>query len=61
MATKALAHGMGSFFKDCAHPKTGWTRCPHTYTIRYRSATGRQVEESGFTTQDQAVDRLTKV
>ncbi|MFD7552026.1 tyrosine-type recombinase/integrase [Streptomyces sp. NPDC059816] len=61
MATKALAHGMGSFFKECEHPKGGWSRCAHTYTIRYRSATGRQVEESGFTTQDGAIDRLTKV
>ncbi|GLF95577.1 tyrosine-type recombinase/integrase [Streptomyces yaizuensis] len=61
MATKALAHGMGSFFKDCEHPESSWSRCPHTYTIRYRNAAGRQAEESGFTTQDQAKERLTTV
>ncbi|MDH6114347.1 hypothetical protein P3T36_000748 [Kitasatospora sp. MAP12-15] len=61
MATKQLAHGMGAFFKECEHHQSRWSKCPHEYKIRYRSVTGRQVEESGFTTQDRAVARLTEV
>ncbi|MDT0616100.1 site-specific integrase, partial [Streptomyces sp. DSM 40712] len=38
---------MGSFFKGCEHPRSRWSKCPHPYTVRYRSAAGRQVEESG--------------
>ncbi|WP_456293905.1 tyrosine-type recombinase/integrase [Streptomyces anulatus] len=50
---------MGSFFKecDCAKP----TRCPHPYTIRFRDALGKQREESGYDTQDDAIERLTEV
>ncbi|MGW6865368.1 hypothetical protein [Streptomyces sp. NPDC054901] len=61
MATKSLAHGMGAFFKDCEHPQTRWSKCPHEHTIRYRSAAGKQTEEAGFSTQDKAIDRLTTV
>jgi integrase len=61
MAAKKLPRGMGRFFKDCEHTPSRWTKCPHLYKIRYRSASGRQVEESGFETQDLAIDRLTSV
>ncbi|MFE7672799.1 hypothetical protein ACFU5N_11345 [Streptomyces albidoflavus] len=52
MAARTLARGMGMFFKDCEHPEARWSRCPHTYKIRYRNAAGKQTEEGGFTTQD---------
>ncbi|MEU8936361.1 tyrosine-type recombinase/integrase [Streptomyces sp. NPDC048409] len=52
---------MGSFFKKCEHSQTQWPKCVHPYTIRYRSITGRQTEESGFTTQGKAVRRLTEI
>ncbi|MFD9075622.1 tyrosine-type recombinase/integrase [Streptomyces lasiicapitis] len=52
---------MGSFFKECEHPRSRWSKCPHQYKIRYRSAAGRQVEESGFVNQDRAIERLTSV
>ncbi|MFI5756849.1 tyrosine-type recombinase/integrase [Streptomyces sp. NPDC051569] len=61
MASKALPHGMGGFFKDCEHPRSRWPRCPHLYKIRYRDATQKQLEESGFTTQDDAIERLTEI
>ncbi|WP_269857976.1 tyrosine-type recombinase/integrase [Streptomyces sp. RPT161] len=61
MATKSLARGMGTFFKDCEHPSSRWSKCPHDYKIRYRNAAGKQTEESGFTTQDKAIARLTEV
>ncbi|MFK0112659.1 site-specific integrase [Streptomyces sp. NPDC091217] len=61
MAARALARGMGTFFKDCEHPESRWSKCPHEYKIRYRSATGRQAEESGFGTQDKAIARLMEV
>ncbi|CAN3985251.1 hypothetical protein [Kitasatospora purpeofusca] len=61
MATKALAHGMGTFFKQCEHPQARWFTCPHEYTIRYRDAAGRRAEESGFTTQDKAITRLSEI
>jgi integrase len=50
---------MGSFFKvcDCTKP----TRCPHPYTIRFRNGLGRQCEEGGFATQDDAIDRLSEI
>jgi integrase len=56
---RQLARGMGSFFKecDCAKP----TRCPHPYTIRFRDALGKQREESGYDTQDDAIERLTQI
>lgn len=59
MATKTLARGMGSFFKecDCKAP----TRCLHPYKIRYRDAFGKQREESGYATQDKATTRLTEM
>lgn len=59
MASKTLARGMDTFFKDCEHSTTRWSKCPHEYRIRYRNACGKQTEESGFTTQDKAIERLT--
>ncbi|MFD9369240.1 hypothetical protein ACFWA6_16290 [Streptomyces sp. NPDC060020] len=41
MATKSLAHGMGTFYKDCEHPQSRWSKCPHDYTLRYRNAAGK--------------------
>ncbi|MFE6918579.1 hypothetical protein ACFVDJ_31630, partial [Streptomyces rubiginosohelvolus] len=35
--------------------------CSHLYTIRFRNSSGRQVEEPGFPTQDDALDRLTAI
>ncbi|MFG3527264.1 hypothetical protein ACGF8B_10975 [Streptomyces sp. NPDC047917] len=61
MAAKSLAHGMGVFFKDCEHPQSRWSKCPHEYKFRYRDATGKQTQESGFPTQDRAINRLTEV
>ncbi|MGY1495902.1 tyrosine-type recombinase/integrase [Streptomyces sp. QTS52] len=52
---------MGSFFKTCEHPQSRWSKCPHLYKIRYRSAAGKQVQESGFATQDKAIGRLTQI
>nr|WP_234310584.1 MULTISPECIES: transposase [unclassified Streptomyces] len=52
---------MGSFFKECEHPRSRWSKCPHPYRVRYRSAAGRQLEESGFATQDAAIERLTEI
>ncbi len=56
---RQLARGMGSFFKDCdcARP----SRCPHPYTIRFRNGLGKQSEEGGFSTQDDAIERLTQI
>ncbi|MEV7284955.1 hypothetical protein AB0O01_10415 [Streptomyces sp. NPDC093252] len=56
MASGSLVRGMGSFFKECGHPRSRWAKCPHLYEIRYRSAAGGQVEESGFGTQDEATE-----
>ncbi|MEV7489706.1 tyrosine-type recombinase/integrase [Streptomyces anulatus] len=56
---RQLARGMGSFFKDCGCAKP--TRCPHPYSIRFRDALGKQREESGFGTQDDAIERLTAI
>ncbi|MFB7950553.1 tyrosine-type recombinase/integrase [Kitasatospora phosalacinea] len=61
MATTGLTRGMGSFFKECEHPESRWTRCPHEYKIRYRNAAGQQTEESGFATQEKARTRLAEV
>ncbi|MGY0459563.1 tyrosine-type recombinase/integrase [Kitasatospora sp. cg17-2] len=61
MASTGLVRGMGSFFKECEHPSSRWSKCPHEYTIRYRNASGRQTEESGFTTQELAKSRLAEV
>ncbi|MEV0036536.1 hypothetical protein [Streptomyces sp. NPDC050804] len=61
MATRTLARGMGTFFKDCIHPESRWSECPHEYKIRYRDAAGEQTEESGCATQDSAIDRLTEI
>ncbi|MGI5479280.1 tyrosine-type recombinase/integrase [Streptomyces lavendofoliae] len=52
---------MGTFFKDCEHPRSRWSKCPHLYKVRYRDAAGKQVEESGFATQDEAIQRLMDV
>ncbi|MFI1977015.1 tyrosine-type recombinase/integrase [Streptomyces wedmorensis] len=56
---RQLARGMGSFFKDCGCAKP--TRCTHPYSIRFRDALGRQREESGYGTQDEAIERLTQL
>ncbi|MEU4025723.1 hypothetical protein [Streptomyces anulatus] len=56
---RQLARGMGSFFKDCGCTKP--TRCPHSYSIRFRDALGKQREESGYGTQDGAIERLTQL
>ncbi|RZU46086.1 hypothetical protein EV284_0745 [Streptomyces sp. BK022] len=61
MAARKLARGIGTFFKDCEHPEVRWSRCPHEYKIRYRSAAGMQTEEAGFATQDRAITRLTEI
>ncbi|MFD7782291.1 hypothetical protein ACFV4Q_04250 [Streptomyces nojiriensis] len=61
MATKSLPHGMGTLYKDCEHAQCRWSKCPHEYKIRYRSAAGRQTEEAGFPTQNKAIDRLMTV
>lgn len=61
MAAPKLARGMGTFFKDCEHPESRWSKCPHEYTIRYRNPAGRQTEESGFARQDRAIERLTEI
>lgn len=61
MAAKALARGMGTFFKDCEHPASRWAKCPHFYKVRYRGPGGNQVEESGFLDRDKAIARLTSV
>lgn len=34
---------------------------PHPYSIRFRDVLGRQREESGYGTQDNAIERLTQV
>ncbi|MFB7608155.1 hypothetical protein [Streptomyces gardneri] len=49
----------GQLFKSCDCTRQG--RCSHPYAIRYRDATGRQREETGYATQQDALDRLTKV
>ncbi|MEU9996500.1 hypothetical protein [Streptomyces sp. NPDC050848] len=61
MAAKTLARGMGTFFKDCGHAPSRQAKCPHACKIRYRNSAGKQIEESGFATQDDAIDRLTTV
>jgi integrase len=52
---------MGSLFKSCDHPRARWSKCPHDYKIRYRNLAGRQVQESGFATQDSALGRLNEI
>jgi hypothetical protein len=52
---------MGTFFKECERLRSRWSKCPHLYGVRYRDAAGKQVEESGFVTQDDAIRRLTDV
>ncbi|MEU2379321.1 hypothetical protein [Streptomyces misionensis] len=52
---------MGSFFKECEHPRSRWSKCFHPYKIRYRSAAGKQAEESGFADRDKAIGRLTEI
>lgn len=50
---------MGSFFKECGCPRP--TGCSHPYTIRFRDALGKQREEVGYDTQDDAIERLTQI
>ncbi|MFJ4830820.1 hypothetical protein ACIP79_13015 [Streptomyces sp. NPDC088747] len=61
MASKTLAHGMGSFFKDCDHAQSRWPRCPHLYKIQFRNAAGKQTVESGFKTDVATITRLTDI
>ncbi|MCX4547761.1 hypothetical protein OG204_28280 [Streptomyces sp. NBC_01387] len=50
-----LARGRGSFFEpcECRRPSS----CPHLYAIRFRNTWGKQTDESGFPTQDAAIER----
>ncbi|MGW1771894.1 tyrosine-type recombinase/integrase [Streptomyces sp. NPDC002104] len=52
---------MGAFFKSCNHPPARWSKCQHDYKIRYRGPSGRQIQESGFSSQDRAIGRLAEV
>ncbi|MFJ8862593.1 hypothetical protein ACIRD8_29715 [Streptomyces sp. NPDC102451] len=52
-----LARGRGSFFKPCECRRP--SGCAHLCTIRFRNTRGEQSEESGFPTQDAAIERLT--
>lgn len=58
MATQ-LVRGKGSLFKNCEC--TRQHRCLHPYAIRYRDATGRRREETGYANQTAAIDRLNQV
>ncbi|WP_234439338.1 MULTISPECIES: tyrosine-type recombinase/integrase [Streptomyces] len=58
MATK-LIRGMGSYFKTCSCKRQGG--CAHLYAIRFRDGTGRQREETGYPTQDDALSRLAQL
>ncbi|MCD2468706.1 site-specific integrase [Streptomyces sp. MBT42] len=58
MAAK-LIRGMGSYFKTCSCKRQGG--CAHPYAIRFRDGTGRQREETGYPTQDDALSRLAQV
>ncbi|PWI05939.1 hypothetical protein DIZ27_36240 [Streptomyces sp. NWU339] len=51
----SLVPGRGSFPKECEHPRPRWSKRPHPYKIQYRSAAGKQVEESGFATPEAGV------
>ncbi|QHC27003.1 tyrosine-type recombinase/integrase [Streptomyces sp. GS7] len=53
-----MANGSSSF-KTCSCTRQG--RCAHPYAIRYRDASGRQREETGYSTQQGALDRLTEI
>lgn len=59
MASKSVAHGMGTLFKDCEHPQSRWSKCPHEYKIRYRSTAGKQTEESEPEAEHPGVGPLT--
>ncbi|MFD4655922.1 hypothetical protein ACFWP2_09840 [Kitasatospora sp. NPDC058444] len=61
VAPRTLAHGMGTFSKECDDPQRRWSKCRHDYKIRYCNASGRQTEESGFATQDKAIDGLAEI
>jgi hypothetical protein len=50
---------MGAFFKECGCSRP--TRCSHPYTIQFRDALGKQREEVGYDTQDDAIERLTQI
>ncbi|MFG2231115.1 hypothetical protein ACGFNX_14070 [Streptomyces sp. NPDC048723] len=59
MAAKTLPRGMGSVLKECERSSSRWAKCSHPYKVRFRDAGGRQAEESGFVTEDEAINRLT--
>lgn len=61
MVSKTLLRGMGAFFKECSHPESRWSKCPHPYKIRYRNVAGKQTVESGFVNQDNAIERLVEM
>ncbi|WP_258308636.1 hypothetical protein [Streptomyces sp. NWU339] len=61
MSAAVLVCGMGSFFKECEHPRSRCSKYPHPYKIWYRSAAGKQVKEAGFATRGKAIARLTEV
>ncbi|MEU9092279.1 hypothetical protein [Streptomyces sp. NPDC048428] len=54
-----LARGMGSSFKPCE--RRGPSGRPHLCAIRFRNTRGKQAEQSGFPTQDAAIERLTEL
>ena len=54
---RQLARGIGSFFKECGCSRP--TRCPRSYTIRFRKALGKQRDEVGYDTQDDVIESLT--
>lgn len=56
---RQLVRGMGPFFKDCVCARP--SPCLHPYTIRVRNGLGKQSEEGGFGTQDDAIERLTQI
>ncbi|MEU7164144.1 tyrosine-type recombinase/integrase [Streptomyces morookaense] len=58
MSTARLARGMGSFFKNCDCVRQA--RCSHAYSVRFRDATGKQREETGYPTQQDAIERLNR-
>lgn len=41
MTLLALPRGTGSFFTECEHPRSRWSKCPHLYEIRFRGGRGQ--------------------
>ncbi|MGX1248380.1 hypothetical protein RKD48_000891 [Streptomyces ambofaciens] len=57
---RQLARGMGSSFKDCGCAGADAVPAP-VHDSRFRNGPGKQVEEGGFDTQDDAIERLTQI